>query len=65
MEQITRQQLGEMLQTKAGAELRLEILRLGKKLEFQIKPATYAEVQAKIGRKIIKNTAVPAHCPEG
>jgi C-terminal processing protease CtpA/Prc len=64
IEQITRQQLGEMLQPKGDSELRLEVSRVGKKLAFQIKPETYAEAEAKIGRKIIKQRPVPEHCPE-
>jgi len=64
IEQITRQQLGEMLQPKGDSELRLEVSRLGKKLAFQIKPVTYAEAEAKIGRKITKKGSVPEHCPE-
>jgi C-terminal processing protease CtpA/Prc len=64
IEQITRQQLGEMLQPKGDSELRLEVSRVGKKLSFQIKPETYSEAEAKIGRKIIKNRPVPEHCPE-
>ncbi len=65
IEQITRQQLGEMLQPKGDSELRLEVLRLGKKLVFQIKPVTYGRAEAKIGRKITKKGLVPEHCPEG
>jgi hypothetical protein len=40
------------------------VSRLGKKLEIKIKPATFAEVQAKIGRKITKGKPIPLHCPE-
>jgi C-terminal processing protease CtpA/Prc len=64
VEQINRQQLGEMLQPKGGSELRLEVSRLGKKQSFQIKPVTYAQAEAKIGRKITKKGPVPEHCPE-
>lgn len=63
IEQITRQRLGEMLQPKADSELKLEVSRLGKKLAFQIKPVTYAEAEAKIGRKITEKGPVPEHCP--
>jgi C-terminal processing protease CtpA/Prc len=65
IEQISSQLLREKLQVNGAAEFKLEVLRLGKELEFRIKPTTYAEAEAKIGRKIIKNTPVPAHCPEG
>ncbi len=64
IEQITPQQLREMLQPKDASELRLEVSRLGKKMEFQIKPATYAEAEAKIGRKITNKGPAPHHCPE-
>jgi len=64
VEQINRQQLGEMLQPKGDSELRLEVSRLGKKQSFQIKPVTYAQAEAKIGRKITKKGPVPEHCPE-
>lgn len=64
IEQITGQQLVEMLQPRGDSELRLEVSRLDKKLEFQIKPGTYGEVEAKIGRKITKKGPAPQHCPE-
>jgi C-terminal processing protease CtpA/Prc len=65
IEQITPPQLREMLQPKGASVLMLEISRLGKTIQFQIKPATYAEDEAKIGRKITKKGPAPDHCPEG
>jgi C-terminal processing protease CtpA/Prc len=64
MEQITLEQLHEMLKPQGASELRLMVSRLGKKLEVKVKPATFAEVQAKIGRKITKGKPMPVHCPE-
>ena len=64
MEQITWEQLREMLRPQGASELSLMVSRLGKKLEIKIKPATFAEVQAKIGRKITKGKPIPLHCPE-
>ena len=63
IEQTTRQQLAEILQPKGDSELKLEVSRLGKNMTFQIKPVTYAEAQAKIGRKITEKGPVPEHCP--
>lgn len=65
IEQIAPQLLREKLQTNGAAEFELEVSRLGKQLEFRIKPTTYAETEAKIRRKIVKNRPVPLHCPEG
>lgn len=65
IEQITPQLLREKLQSNGAAEFQLEVSRLGKKLDLRIKPTTYAETEAKIGRKIVKNRPVPLHCPEG
>jgi C-terminal processing protease CtpA/Prc len=65
IEQISVQRLREMLEPKGAAEFRLEVSRLGRKLEVHIKPATYAETEVKIGRKITKSRPMPAHCPEG
>lgn len=64
IEQITPQQLREMLQPKGAYELGLEVSRLGKVMEFRIKPATLGEAEAKIGRKITKKGSAPQHCPE-
>jgi hypothetical protein len=63
IEQITQKRLGELLQPKGDSELKLEVSRLGKTMAFQIKPVTYAEAQAKIGRKITEKGPVPEHCP--
>jgi C-terminal processing protease CtpA/Prc len=63
IEQIPRKQLAEMLQPKEVSGLKLEVSRLGKKLDFQIKPMTPSRVEAKIGRKITKKGPVPEHCP--
>jgi C-terminal processing protease CtpA/Prc len=63
VEQITSQQLEEMLQPKGNSDLKLDVMRLGKKLSFQIKPVTYAAAQAKIGSKITEKRPVPEHCP--
>jgi C-terminal processing protease CtpA/Prc len=38
IEQITRQQLGEMLQPKSDSELKLEVMRLGKNWNFKSNP---------------------------
>ena len=64
IEKIARQQLSEMLLPKADSELRLDVSRLGNKVTLQIKPVTYAEAQAKIGREITAGGSVPEHCPE-
>jgi C-terminal processing protease CtpA/Prc len=65
IEQITPQQIRDLLEPKGPTELSLEISRVGKKLELHIKPLTYAEAQGKIGRKITKKGPAPQHCPEG
>jgi predicted metalloprotease with PDZ domain len=65
IEQITTsQQLQDMLRPKANSELDLEVLRLGQKLRFQIRSLSYAETEAKIGRRIGKFGPAPKHCPE-
>lgn len=64
VEQITLEQIRELLKPQVRSELRLIVSRLRKKLAVTVKPATFAEVQARIGRKISKGKPVPVHCPE-
>lgn len=52
IEQITREQLSQLLEPSGPSELSLEVLRLGKMLNFRFAALTEAQAQAGIGRKM-------------
>ncbi len=63
IEHISRDDLGTLLQPTGPTVVSLDVLRVGKKLQFRIKPETYSEAEGKLGRIITKMGAIPADCP--
>jgi C-terminal processing protease CtpA/Prc len=64
IEQIGRQELGQLLSPKKSLEIALGVSRLGKKMTFRVTPVTYRAALASIGRKLTKFGPAPQHCPE-
>ncbi len=65
VEQITRDQLWELLNPTSTSDLVLDVSRLDRKVRFRLTPVTEAQAQAEIGRKMSKNGPAPPSCTEG
>ncbi len=62
--QITREQMEKILNPSTPAPLRIDALRLGKKIHFQLSPMTEAQAEASIGRKMTAHGPASAKCTE-
>lgn len=60
---IGRLHLNKILLPSQASGMTLEASRLGRKLNFRLKPITYEEALASIGRKMTKLGPTPQHCP--
>jgi len=64
IEQITPDQLSDLLNPEGPSELTLEILRLDRKVSFRLTAITEGQAEAEIGRKMTENGPASAHCIE-
>ncbi len=62
--QITREQMENFLNPPSPAPLRIDALRLGKKIHFELTPMTEAQAQASIGRKMTAHGPASTKCTE-
>lgn len=64
MEEISREQLADLLSPTGPAETTLTVSREGREIKFRLRPVTFGQAQATIGRIVTKfGPAVPA-CAE-
>ncbi len=64
VKQITREQMDKILHPSTPAPLRIDAMRLGKKIHFQLTPMTEAQAEASIGRKMTAHGPASAKCTE-
>jgi C-terminal processing protease CtpA/Prc len=60
---ISRPELDTLLRPNSASTVVFEVSRLGKKLTFSVKPTTYAEALATIGRKVARFGPASMKCP--
>jgi len=64
IEKLQGDRLSELLNPASPSEVTLDIDRLGRHLRLRVVPATQAQAQAEIGRKITANGPASAQCTE-
>ncbi len=64
VKQITREPMEETLYPSTPTPLRIDALRLGKKIHFELTPMTEAQAQASIGRKMTAHGPASTKCTE-
>jgi hypothetical protein len=64
VEQLSRDQLWELLNPSSPSEVMLDVTRLGRHLRLRLTPETPAQAQAEIGRKMTAKGPASAACAE-
>ncbi len=62
--QVTGEQMERILNPSSTGQLRIDALRLGKKIHFQLTPMTETQAEASIGRKMTAHGPASAKCTE-
>ncbi len=62
--QISREEMKNILESSSPAPLRIDAMRLDKKIHFQLTPMTEAQAQVSIGRKMTAHGPTSAKCTE-
>ncbi len=62
LEEVSRERLAELLSPTGPAETALAVYRLGRRIEFKLRPVTFAQAQATIGRILTRFGPAPPAC---
>jgi C-terminal processing protease CtpA/Prc len=62
IEQLPRDRLSELLNPSSPSEVTLDVSRLGRHLRLRLTPATLAQAQSEIGRKMTANGPASGQC---